>query len=178
MNSESTPPSASSETTLWKGHTSQWVHFWYYFFCIVIALGIGFGSTVAALPTAGFSYLALLVPLLMWLIRWWITKCTSYELTTQRLKIGTGILNRKLDELELFRVKDYAMDQPLFLRLVGLGNLTLVTSDASTPTVAIRAIANVEEVREQLRAAVQSERDRKRVREMDVDSHDDGMTIA
>jgi hypothetical protein len=71
--------------------------------------------------------------------------------------------------LELFRVKDYAMDQPLALRMVGLGNLTLITSDATSPTVAIRAIANVEDVREKLRTAVQSERDRKRVREMDVD---------
>jgi uncharacterized membrane protein YdbT with pleckstrin-like domain len=178
MNSESTSPSTHVETTLWKGHTSQWVHFWYYFFCIVIALGIGFGSTVVALPTAGLSYIALIVPLLMWLIRWWITRCTSYELTTQRLKIATGVLNRHLDELELFRVKDYAMSQPFSLRLVGLGNLTLVTSDASTPTLAIRAIPEVEDVREKLRAAVQAERDRKRVREMDVDSHDDGMTLA
>ncbi len=169
MNSESTPPSAA-ETSLWKGHTSQWVHFWYYFFCLLLA-----GAAIGGTPfTAGMSAIGLLLPFVMWLVRWWITKCTSYELTTQRLKIASGILNRKLDELELFRVKDYAMDQPLFLRMVGLGNLTLVTSDASTPTVAIRAIANVEDVREKLRTAVQSERDRKRVREMDVDSHDDG----
>jgi uncharacterized membrane protein YdbT with pleckstrin-like domain len=147
MNSETTP-SPSAETSLWEGHTSQWVHFWYYFFCIVIALGIIFGSTVAALPKAGLTYIALIAPVLMWLIRWWVTKCTSYELTTQRLKIGAGILNRKLDELELLRVKDYAMDQPLFLRHVGLGNLTLETSDDSTPTVAMRAISNVEDVRE------------------------------
>lgn len=173
MNSESIP-SAAVETSLWKGHTSQWVHFWYYLFCIIIAAGIAVGATVAALPTGGLAYIALVVPLFMWLIRWWITKCTSYELTTQRLKIASGVLNRKLDELELFRVKDYAMDQPLALRIVGLGNLTLVTSDASTPTVAIRAIANVEDVREKLRTAVQAERDRKRVREMDVDNLEGG----
>jgi hypothetical protein len=56
-----------------------------------------------------------------------------------------------------------------------LGNLTLVTSDASSPTVTISAIANVEDVREKLRTAVQTERDRKRVREMDVDSHEGGV---
>jgi hypothetical protein len=44
--------------------------------------------------------------------------------------------------------------------------------------VALRAIANVEDVREKLRTAVQAERDRKRVREMDVDSHDEGVTLA
>ena len=176
MNSESIP-SAAVETSLWKGHTSQWVHFWYYLFCIIIAAGIAVGATVAALPTGGLAYAALVIPVFMWLIRWWITKCTSYELTTQRLKISSGVLNRKLDELELFRVKDYAMDQPLALRIVGLGNLTLVTSDASTPTVAIRAIANVEDVREKLRPAVQAERDRKRVREMDVDNLEGGAPV-
>ena len=161
-----------AETTLWQGHTSQWVHFWYYFLCILLAAGIVVAATVAALPTGGLAYAALIIPVLMWLVRWWVTKTTSYELTTQRLKIASGILNRKLDELELFRVKDYAMEQPLLLRLLGLGNLTLVTSDASTPTLTIRAIAGVEAVREKLRTAVQAERDRKRVRELDVDSAD------
>lgn len=173
MNSESAP-SSTTETTLWKGHTSQWVHFWYYFFCLLLA-----GAAIGGIPfTLGMSAIGLVVPLLMWLIRWWITKSTSYELTSQRLKIASGILNRKLDELELFRVKDYAMDQPFFLRLVGLGNLTLVTSDVSTPTVAIRAIADVEGVREKLRTAVAAERDRKRVREMDLDSHDGGASLS
>lgn len=173
MNSESSPPS-TSEVSLWKGHTSQWVHFWYYFFCLLLA-----AAAIGGIPfTAGLSAIGLALPVILWVARWWITKSTSYELTSQRLKIGTGILNRKLDELELFRVKDYAMEQPLFLRLVGLGNLTLVTSDASTPTVAIRAIANVEDVREKLRNAVQAERDRKRVREMDVDSSDGVTSLA
>ncbi len=172
MNPESTP-SPAAETSLWKGHTSQWVHVGYYFFCVIVAGGVGFAATVTAPVTAGLSFLGLIVPLLMWVVRWWVTKCTSYELTSQRLKIRSGMLNRKLDELELFRVKDYAMDQPLFLRLLGLGNLNLITSDATSPQVFIKAIPAVEEVREKLRAAVQAERDRKRVREMDVD-HSDG----
>jgi uncharacterized membrane protein YdbT with pleckstrin-like domain len=89
------------------------------------------------------------------------------------LRIRSGVLNRRLDELELYRVKDYAMEQPLFLRLVGLGNLTIITSDATNPQVVILAIHDVEKVREKLRTAVQSERDRKRVRQLDVDSHDE-----
>jgi hypothetical protein len=54
-----------------------------------------------------------------------------------------------------------------------LGNLTLVTSDASTPRIVLRAIADVQAVRETLRTAVQSERDRKRVRELDVGGAND-----
>jgi uncharacterized membrane protein YdbT with pleckstrin-like domain len=159
----------SPETVLWRGHTSQWIHFWYYFFCVVLAAG-----ALAGVPfTGGLSAVALVVPIGMWMARWWITRTTLYELTTQRLKVTRGILNRRLDELELFRVKDYVMDQPLFLRLVGLGNITLVTSDATTHSIVLRAIADVQAVRETLRTAVQSERDRKRVREIDVGGAND-----
>ena len=161
---------ATAEVSLWKGHSSQWVHFWYYFFCILLAIGCG----VAAVFTAGLAAIGLIVPLVMWISRWWITKTTSYELTTQRLRIESGILNRRLEELELYRVKDYSMDQPFFLRMLGLGHLTMITSDASSPTVGIRAVPNVVEVREKLRTAVQHERDRKRVRELDVDNMGEG----
>lgn len=173
MPAETPASSAPGESSLWKGHTSQWVHFWYYLFCVLLIV-----AALVGMPfTAGLSAIGIVLPVGMWLVRWWMTKTTSYELTTQRLKISSGILNRKLDELELFRVKDYSMNQPLFLRMVGLGNLTLVTSDATSPTVAIRAIPNVEAVREQLRTAVQSERDRKRVRELDVDGNGDALAL-
>lgn len=161
---------AGPETTLWKGHSSQWLHFWYYLFCLILTGGI----IAASVLTAGIAAVGLIVPLLMWVIRWWMTKTTSYELTSQRLKIDTGILNRRHDELELYRVKDYAMDRPLFLRIVGLGTITMLTSDATTPTVTLKAIPDVMDVREKLRAAVQAERDRKRVRELDVDGGGSG----
>lgn len=153
------------ETELWKGHSSQWIHFWYYLICVILAAGC-----LAGIPfSGGLSAFGLAVPVIMWIVRWWLTKTTLYELTSQRLRRTKGILNRTVEELELFRVKDYAMEQPLLLRMLGLGNLTLVTSDASTPTVDIKAVANVQDVREKLRNAVQAERDRKRVRELDVD---------
>ena len=137
-------------------------------------MGIAFAATIPALFTGGLAYLALLIPVLMWIIRWYATKCTTYTLTSQRLRITAGILSKKVDELELFRVRDYTMEQPFLLRLVGLGNLTLITSDATTPTLVMRAIPGIESVREKLRTAVQTERDRKRVRQMDVDNVEDG----
>jgi len=169
MNASTTAPTGS-ETTLWKGGTSQWVHFWFYFFCLVLAAG----CIAGAFFTAGMAAFGLIVPLVMWAARWYATRSTVYELTTERLRITSGILSRREDELELYRVKDYALDRPFILRLVGLGNLTLVTSDASTPTVFIKAVSGVEAVRDHLRKAVESARDRKRVRQMDVDSLDGG----
>lgn len=156
---------AGPEISLWKGHSSQWLHAWFYALCLLLAAGI----IAAAVMTAGLAAIGLVVPLIMALIRWWVTKSTAFELTSQRLKIDSGILNRKHEELELYRVKDYTLERPFLLRMVGLGNITLHTSDATTPTVMLHAIADVQEVREKLRAAVQTERDRKRVRELDVD---------
>ncbi|MGH8046527.1 MAG: PH domain-containing protein, partial [Chthoniobacterales bacterium] len=121
----------------------------------------------------GLSAIGLIIPLVWAPIRWFTNRATTYELTTQRFRITRGILNRQLDEIELYRVKDYVMTQPLFLRLLGLGNIDLLSSDVSTPTVTMRAIAGVEDVREKLRTAVQSERDRKRVRALDVDNTDE-----
>ncbi len=157
------------ENELWKGYTSQWVHFWYYLFCVLLAVGCLVGVPFSG----GLSAIGLVVPLLMWAARWFVTKTTVYELTSQRLRKSSGIFNRVVDELELFRVKDYTMEQPFFLRMMGLGNITLITSDATSPTVSIKAIANVQDVREKLRNAVQVERDRKRVRQFDVDESGD-----
>jgi uncharacterized membrane protein YdbT with pleckstrin-like domain len=175
MNSKTTTP-PSAETSRWKGHTTHCIDFWYYVFSIVIALDIGFASTVAALPPAVLSCIALIVPVLMWLIRQWFTKCTSRELVAQRLKIGTGCLNRKLDELELFVVKDYAMDQPLFLRLAGLDIKTLVTRNAP-PRFGDAGYRQDRRRARKLSKTIQSKRGRKRVHEMDEDSHDESVTI-
>jgi membrane protein YdbS with pleckstrin-like domain len=165
--SNATPPPANppAETPLWSGHPSQWLHVGFYLFCLVLA-----AAAVVAMPyTDNLSIYALGVPVVMILIRWWLTRATRYELTSQRLKVRRGILSRRLDELELYRVKDYVLEQPLLLRMVGRGHLTLVTSDASTRTVVLRGIPDVEAVREKLRTAVQAERDRKQVRELDVE---------
>jgi uncharacterized membrane protein YdbT with pleckstrin-like domain len=111
----------------------------------------------------------LVVPIFVIFWLWLVTRCTRYELTTQRLKTRHGVLNKKMDELELYRVRDYKFDQPIFLRLFGLGNITLHTSDKSDVVVTIRAIPNGEQLHEQLRSAVEACRIQKRVREVDFE---------
>lgn len=160
------PPAA--ETRLWKGHSSQWVHFWFYFFSLLIAAGV----IAAGVLSGGIFFIGLVVPFFMVVIRWLITKATTYELTTQRLIKDSGILNRLHDELELYRVKDYTLERSFLERLLGLGTLKILTSDVTNPTVVMRSIPQSQEVREKLRTAVQAERDRKRVREMDVGDSD------
>jgi uncharacterized membrane protein YdbT with pleckstrin-like domain len=110
----------------------------------------------------------LVVPLFVILWQWLVVKMTKYELTTERFRTRTGVINKKMDELELYRVRDYKLDHPIWLRLFSLGNIILQTSDLSNPTIKIRAIPNSEHVREQIRTHVEACRVKKGVRELDV----------
>lgn len=154
----------AEETSLWKGCTSQLVHFWTCFFWLLVTGGIVAAGVLLLNP---LIHAALIVPLLGMLVRYVITRSTVYELTTQRLRKTSGVFSKHLDELELYRVKDSTLQQPFLLRLFGLGNVMIISSDATMPDVQINGIAGAFEVREKLRVAVETERDRKRVREVD-----------
>jgi uncharacterized membrane protein YdbT with pleckstrin-like domain len=140
---------ATEERTVWLGTPSQVINLGSF-----ILLGLFFW---------------LVIPLFVILWKWLVVKNMKYELTTERLRLRHGVFNKKSDELELYRVRDYKLDQPFFLRIFSLGNIILQTSDRSHPTVVIQAIPDAENLREQLRTYVEACRTRKGVRELDVE---------
>ena len=133
----------SDEKTIWQGHPSQKSNIAFYL----------------------LTFWLIIPPI----VRWLKTKYTGYEVTTQRIIFRTGVFSKKTDELELYRVKDFTLVLPFWLRLVGLGNVILKTSDRSTPEIMLRAVPKAEWLREQIRTYVEQARDRKRVREVDYD---------
>ena len=155
------------ETVLWKGSPSQLTHVRTYLLWLLVAALI-VGAGVYFQKPQLFSAL-LICGIAMW-IRWQVTKATAYELTTQRLRKTTGLFSKKLSELELYHVKDSTLEQPLLLRIVGAGNIKVITSDALNPEMDLVAVGGAYSVREKLRAAVEVERDRKRVRVLDADA--------
>jgi uncharacterized membrane protein YdbT with pleckstrin-like domain len=111
----------------------------------------------------------LVIPLFVILWKWLVVKNTKYELTTERLRLRYGVFNKKTDELELYRVRDYKLDEPFFLRIFSLSNIVLTTSDKTHPRVVLDAIPDGEELREKLRKYVEACRTRKGVREVDIE---------
>lgn len=111
----------------------------------------------------------LVIPLLVMLWKWLVVKNIKYELTTERLRLRHGVLNKETDDLELYRVRDYKLEQPFWLRIFSLGNIVLKTSDRSHPLVTIKAIKDGEALRELLRKYVEECRVRKQVREVDFE---------
>jgi uncharacterized membrane protein YdbT with pleckstrin-like domain len=109
----------------------------------------------------------LVVPLGMAVWRILETRATKYELTNERVRTVSGVLNQVFEELELYRVKDIGLAKPLWLRLFGLGDLEITSSDASAPRQVLRAIEQPELVRDQLRGLVEKTRAAKRVLQLE-----------
>lgn len=113
------------------------------------------------------------VGLVIVLVKWIGNLGTTYEVTPERLVIRRGIVNKSIDEIELYRVKDIRIDFSLIAQWADIGTITILSSDATTGDVPL-AIADVPQARrrrEDLRALVDAARQKRRVREFDM--HDD-----
>ena len=97
------------------------------------------------------------------------TRFIKYELDSQRLKIKKGILSQNIEETELYRVKDYSILKPFFLRLFGLGHLVLTTSDKNNKYVRLVAIKDTEKVKDIIRNHVEKARKRTGTKEVDFE---------
>src|SRR5438034_8262851 len=111
----------------------------------------------------------LIVPIFFALARYLQTKRKIFELTTQRLKIMSGVFTKVTDTLELDRVKDIETRQPFLSRLVGVENVQMNTSDTSSPFVFIEAVPSSVGLADKLRNQVELIRQQKRVREIDIE---------
>lgn len=147
------------EELLWNGSPSQVINIGWYVLIIPFIIAIIF-----------FPIIAVLTPILLVLLIWnyLVVKLTKYEITNERLKISTGVLNKSLNDLELYRVKDTRLESPWYFRLLNMGKIVILTSDLSHPLVIVKAISNAENVRELLRATVEERRKARGVSALDV----------
>ena len=107
----------------------------------------------------------LLIPIIIYLK----TRFTVYEVTDQRIKLKTGILNQEIDECELYRVRDYKVVKPFFQRIFGLGRIELVTSDRSNSNINLNGIKDPENLYNLIRDNVEKIRRKTGTRELDVE---------
>ena len=159
----------SEENNLWKGSPSQWLNLGPFTVAILLTVGICIGGVF--FPPA---FALLVVPVVYAIWKYLVVRMEVFELTNERLRITRGVINQKIDEIELYRVKDTAMIRIWWMRLAGLSSIQMETSDRTMPKLVIPAIRDGIEMRELLRKQVELQRDKKRVREMDFDDVGDG----
>ena len=181
--SDPSPPQQTGEQTVWQGSPSQAVNFPVY-----LMLGLG-----VVVSTAGLLYLRAQtrpsattdlsarsiypwIIVAIWalcgigaLITYLRVSTTRYVLTNERLRVTTGILSTVTQDLELRRVRDSIILRPFWARLAGLGDVQILSADASTPRATLHAIKDPDGVQTKIRANVQTQWSRFGVRQMELD---------
>ena len=138
-------PGRAAEETVWTGSASQVQNFWVFFSCLLV------------IP----------IPWAFW--RCLQVRCRVFRLTTERLLITHGVLNKETETLELYRIRDLRVTQPFWLRLFGLQNIHLVTTDTTTPEVALDYVPASQGLPDHLRRNIEACRVAKGVREIDME---------
>lgn len=162
--------SANDEPVVWKARPSQITNLWPFLISFLLASA---AIVAAVLMNQSLIALAALLPLIFSVWKWLTLRCRVYELTTERIRLYEGVLSQDIDDVELYRVKDTKILRPFWLRLFGLSNLVIESSDRSHPTIIFQAVADGLGIREQVRKYVEIQRDKKRVREVDFAGEED-----
>jgi len=79
-------------------------------------------------------------------------KATMYTVTSQRVIIETGIFTKKVEDIDLRYIDDTQFDQRLSERILGIGNVTIISSDKATPNYVLRGVRDPRALRELIRA--------------------------
>jgi len=124
----------------------------------------------ATVPSVGILLLAVLT-LGIWLLPAYLqARGKKYRLTTKRIVVEMGILGKRLEQIDLYRVSDYSVERPFSQRLMGTGNLLLKTVDRTTPNLDIRGIkTDVVALYERLRQATEADKRARGVRMVDYE---------
>lgn len=158
----------SEEQTLFNGPSSGIVNLWSYLFGGIVLAG---AAAAAIMFSVWFSILAACA-LIYIAIRSIANRFRIYELTSERIRLKTGILTRRTEEIELYRVQDITLVEPLLERLLGIGTIQIITGDESTPHLSLQSIRGAAQLREDLRKCVETCREQKRVRIAEVEGQD------
>ncbi len=100
---------------------------------------------------------------------WLRSTNTQYLITSQRIVIEIGIFSRNIETLEVYQIDDIHLEKPLNQRIMGTGNILLLTRDLSAPKVLLERLPiDVRELYEQMRPCIQQARFRYRVRDQET----------
>ena len=161
-------PADTTEQTLWEGRFSPKA---------MVGSWIGMGLVDAVL-----------IMLAIWLMMseykayWWVPLAAMllfdavivvryllkrisirYRLSNHRFFYEEGILNRKVNPIDLITISDVAFEQGLVERFMGVGRIKIMSSDTSDPTLWVEGIEDVQNVATMIDKTRREEMIRRRV---------------
>jgi uncharacterized membrane protein YdbT with pleckstrin-like domain len=98
------------------------------------------------------------------------TSTIRWKITNQRIQLEEGILSKKIETIELWRVKDINYRQSLWQRIINEADIVVDSMDDSAPLLKITGLTGHRQLFEKLRDAV--EKRRRGARVMAVEDHE------
>lgn len=100
--------------------------------------------------------------LVLWSGRPLMSLVERYSVTTERLRVRTGLLNKENENVELVRLQDIDYRQSLGDRILGVGDVHVRCADPSRPELTLRNVRHPERVHDIIRRAMLAARRRYR----------------
>ncbi len=127
---------------------------------LLLCVLLGVALSVAAIVT-GLWWLGALAPLpliYILVVAWFARLGAEYRLFQDRLEIERGVFTRRIENVELFRIRDMGLQQGFVGRLGNFGAVHVHSTDASAPAVVLPAIDQPREFYQSLRELVTQSR--------------------
>jgi uncharacterized membrane protein YdbT with pleckstrin-like domain len=136
------------ETIICEVTPSQILNLRSFIFCILAMVLI----IIVSIFTYSNSVLWLLIlPAAFAFWKWWEIKSKKLRLTSQRIIVSEGVLNRTTNETELYRVRDTTIEEPFLYRLFKVGNVIVFTTDEANAVLHLKAFKAPHSLKDQIR---------------------------
>ena len=115
---------------------------------------------IALIQTGLFPILAL--------IKYIEILCWKYEFNERTIVERKGIFSVTRREIHYYRIKSIKIDEPFWMRLVGISNVSITTSDPYQPELVLKGVPNGQLYRSKLRGLTDLRRKEEGVKEFDM----------
>lgn len=127
-----------------------------------------FEGRQAVLPNATALLITILTVGLGAIFFWIRSLSRHYRITSQRIVVEMGVLSKRMEQVDLYRVTDFVVELPLGQRMVGTGNIIIQAMDKTTTEVRLMYLrTDVRDLYERLRNATEVAKRGRNVRIVD-----------
>jgi uncharacterized membrane protein YdbT with pleckstrin-like domain len=156
----------NEEVVLFRGSPSLLVRAGTFFVGLLLIIAFIAGAVLAQQPLIAIGAGIVVVYLIVVAA---LIRTQVFEVTNERVRWRRGIVTKRTDEIELYRVMDASLVEPFILRIGGAGNIEIRSADATTPSLTLPAVKGAAELREKLRVSIENCRTKKGVRVTEFD---------
>ncbi len=121
---------------------------------VVLAIGWLFGGFAWNLHPGIVFLVGFAVLGAGYLYVWLMLISTEYRLFNESLEVESGIISRKIENIQLFRVRDLGLSQSVLGRIFNVGNIAISSTDKTAPLYTLHGVDNPRELYDTVREQV------------------------